>query len=84
MIFGIKEKSIILTHTVSVLLSTATNITVRLMTGFVVQSHVLFNFYDIFSFYLHISAGNQLPYITEQGLNSEFELHSIMNVRKYN
>ncbi len=48
MIFGIKEKSIILTHTVSVLLSTATNITVRLVTGFVVQSHVLFYFYDIF------------------------------------
>ncbi len=35
MIFGIKEKSIILTYTMVI----ATNIPVLLMTGFVVQSH---------------------------------------------
>ncbi len=36
MIFGIKEKSIILTHS---MLAIATNIHVLLMTGFVVQGH---------------------------------------------
>ncbi len=35
--FGIKEKSIILTH--NVFLAIATNIPVRLMTGFVIQGH---------------------------------------------
>ncbi len=38
MIFGIKEISIILTHTV--LLAIAINIPVLLMTGFVVQGHI--------------------------------------------
>ncbi len=38
MIFGIKEISIILTH--SVLLSIATNIHVLLMTAFVLQGHI--------------------------------------------
>ncbi len=38
MIFGIKEKLIILTY---VLLAIATNIPVLLMTGFVVQGHIL-------------------------------------------
>ncbi len=37
MIFGIKVKSIILTH---VLLAIATNIPMLLMTGFVVQGHI--------------------------------------------
>ncbi len=40
MIFGIKEKSIILTHKMFlILLAIATNIPVLLMTGFVVQGH---------------------------------------------
>jgi len=38
MIFGIKEKSIIL-KTYNLLLAIATNIPVQLMTGFVVQGH---------------------------------------------
>ncbi len=38
MILGIKEKSIILTHTVY-FLAVTTNIPVLLMTGFVVQGH---------------------------------------------
>ncbi len=38
MIFGIKEKQIILTH--NVLLAIATNIPLLLMTGFVVQGHI--------------------------------------------
>ncbi len=37
MIFGIKEKCIILTHT---MLAIATNIPVLLMTGFVLQGHI--------------------------------------------
>ncbi len=37
MIFGIKEKSIILTHT---MLAIATNIPVLLKTGFVLQGHI--------------------------------------------
>ncbi len=37
MIFGIKEKSTILTHTI--LLAIATNIPVLLMTAFVLQGH---------------------------------------------
>ncbi len=37
MIFGIKEKCIILTHTMAI----ATNIPVLLKTGFVLQSHIL-------------------------------------------
>ncbi len=37
MIFGIKEKSIILIYTMNVLLAIATNIPVRLKTDFVVQ-----------------------------------------------
>ncbi len=40
LMFGIKEKSIILTQTI--LLDIATNIPVRLMTGFVVQGHIYF------------------------------------------
>ncbi len=40
MIFGIKEKSIILTYTIYVL-AIATNIPQRLKTGFVVQGHIL-------------------------------------------
>ncbi len=39
MIFGIKEKSIILTH---MLLAIAANIPVRLMTVFVIQGQTLF------------------------------------------
>jgi len=39
MIFGIKEKSLILTHTVSVLLAIATDSPVQLVTGLVIQSH---------------------------------------------
>ncbi len=39
MIFGIKEKNIILTHTVYCL-AIATNIPVQLMTDFVVQGHI--------------------------------------------
>ncbi len=57
MIFGIKEKSIILTY--NVLLAIATNIPVLLMTGFVVQGHILLllsdgqiNIYANFSFKL--------------------------------
>uniref|UniRef100_A0A673J4K4 RAS protein activator like 2 n=1 Tax=Sinocyclocheilus rhinocerous TaxID=307959 RepID=A0A673J4K4_9TELE len=44
-IFGIKEKSIILTHTINLLLAIATNIPVRLETGFVVQGHKLKAFF---------------------------------------
>ncbi len=40
MILGIKEKSIILTHTVY-LLAIATNIPQQLRTGFVIQGHIL-------------------------------------------
>ncbi len=39
MIFAIKEKCIILTHTI--LLSIATNISVLLMTAFVLQGHIV-------------------------------------------
>ncbi len=38
MIFGIKEKSIILTH--NILLATGTNIPVLLMTAFVLQGYI--------------------------------------------
>ncbi len=41
MIFGIKEKSIILTY--HLFLAIATNIPVRLMTGFVLQGHIKHN-----------------------------------------
>ncbi len=40
MIFGIKEKSIILTHTINVFLAIDTNIPQRLKTGFVLQGHI--------------------------------------------
>ncbi len=40
MIFGIKEKSIILTPTMYVLLAIATNTPMLLMTRFIVQGHI--------------------------------------------
>ncbi len=46
MIFGIKEKCIILTHTMY-LLAIATNIPVLLMTAFVLQSHILFGIHSL-------------------------------------
>ncbi len=43
LIFGVKEKVIILTHIWPVFLAIATNIPQRLKTGFVVQSHIYHN-----------------------------------------
>ncbi len=52
MIFGIKVKSIILYN---VLLAIATNIPVRLMTGFVVQGHI---YKPSYSFHLQDNNNN--------------------------
>ncbi len=50
MIFGIKEKCIILTH-IHVFLAIATNIPVLFMTGFVVQGHIFYIFVHLQCFY---------------------------------
>ncbi len=46
MMFGIKEKSIILTQQYNVLLAIATNIPVLLMTAFVLQGHTYYLNYN--------------------------------------
>ncbi len=52
MIIGIKEKSIILTHTIYCLLAIATNVPVLLKTGIVVQGHI-FRFFFFKCMYIY-------------------------------